>query len=783
MRRKQPRNPNASNLGCHATTRLGIESLERRQVLAADWTIMVYITGDNLNQYAFEDINEMESALTKLPGSVKIVTAWDQPSYGSKTYATGGGSQPAWSTYGLSVLQADANMNSIKSPFDLSRSEQNTGDPATLETFITWGVLQAPADRYILQIWDHGSGLTGSNFDRESGNDGLEVQEVVDVLDRSGVPAFEILSYDNCLMGMAEIGFSLATNLNGYFVASEDLIKGAGQDYRRAYQALATNPATTTAAQVAAGMVFAFGGQYPTSANGFDTFSAAKTSAYAGVATALRTFTLASDPLGGIERAAIMGVRNAIGGFRRDQGSAYRDLGTFMANIVAHTTLPIEIRDAARQVNTALAQLVSHKTNDYYKSSGVSIYLPKTASEYPGAGFTLATYRQKFAEFCEATEWDRFASWLQTGMHVPSTNPSNPPVATPTLSVGNASVTEGDTGVATADVVVTLSAATAKDVTFVYALMAGTASSGTDFAAASATIRIPAGAMSATIQVRIIGDRKPESAESFAVRISNAVNATIQTATGTVTITDNDVASTGPTVTVTGSSIQEGHYGTPVLHFTVTLASASTKAATVAYVTVNGTARAGEDYFPAKGAVTFQPGETSKTVNVRVVGDVRVESDETLALQLSKPVGLTLGTSVAVGTILNDDSSVSSNAGKAGSQGSVKFSDASILLRQQSPVKQAAVVNILGPTVGSVSSASATSSPPAASASAMPRAAAVVEAMMRRVVPIAGVVEAARPTKFPATVRLAPTGVGQSATGPRAVGEAVFASVGRAIHG
>ena len=181
--------------------------------------------------------------------------------------------------------------------------------------------------------------------------------------------------------------------------------------------------------------------------------------------------------------------------------------------------------------------------------------------------------------------------------------------------------------------------------------------------------------------------------------------------------------------------------------------------------------------------MTFQPGETSKTVNVRVVGDVRVESDETLALQLSKPVGLTLGTSVAVGTILNDDSSVSSNAGKAGSQGSVKFSDASILLRQQSPVKQAAVVNILGPTVGSVSSASATSSPPAASASAMPRAAAVVEAMMRRVVPIAGVVEAARPTKFPATVRLAPTGVGQSATGPRAVGEAVFASVGRAIHG
>lgn len=178
---------------------------------------------------------------------------------------------------------------------------------------------------------------------------------------------------------------------------------------------------------------------------------------------------------------------------------------------------------------------------------------------------------------------------------------------------------------------------------------------GSDFVAASGTIRVAAGATSATIPVAIVGDRVVESEESFTITISNAVNATIQAATGTITVRDNDVGAAGPTLTLTGGSIGEGDFGTPVLRFTVTLASAARQTATVEYTTLNGTARAGEDYFAARGSVTFWPGETSKFVNVRIVGDTRFESDETVILQLSKPSGVTLGTSVAVGTIRNDD--------------------------------------------------------------------------------------------------------------------------------
>jgi hypothetical protein len=47
---------------------------------------------------------------------------------------------------------------------------------------------------------------------------------------------------------------------------------------------------------------------------------------------------------------------------------------------------------------------------------------------------------------------------------------------------------------------------------------------------------------------------------------------------------------------------------------------------------------------------------TSKTVTVSVVGDTRVEPDETFFVNLSQPVGLTIADSQGFGAILNDDS-------------------------------------------------------------------------------------------------------------------------------
>jgi hypothetical protein len=272
----------------------------------------------------------------------------------------------------------------------------------------------------------------------------------------------------------------------------------------------------------------------------------------------------------------------------------------------------------------------------------------------------------------------------------------------PVASLAPVTVTEGDVGTAIANVVVSLSAAAANDVTVRYETVAGTAASSTDFIAAGGTVRIPAGQTKVTIPVAIVGDRVVEQAETFSVRIASIEGATGVGAAATVTVQDNDVNS-GPAVSIANASLAEGHFGTPVMRFNVTLAAASKVQTSVSYLTANGTAIAGEDYFAASGSVTFQPGQISKTIDVRLAGDTRVEQDETFTITLRNPVGLTLGAATATGTIVNDDSSTPTppvpptppappppTAGAAGFQITVTFPDSTLTTTQQLVFQQAA---------------------------------------------------------------------------------------------
>jgi hypothetical protein len=53
--------------------------------------------------------------------------------------------------------------------------------------------------------------------------------------------------------------------------------------------------------------------------------------------------------------------------------------------------------------------------------------------------------------------------------------------------------------------------------------------------------------------------------------------------------------------------------------------------------------------------LTFQPGETSRTISVSIKGDRKREADETFSVNLSNAVGATIDDGVATVTILNDD--------------------------------------------------------------------------------------------------------------------------------
>jgi hypothetical protein len=76
---------------------------------------------------------------------------------------------------------------------------------------------------------------------------------------------------------------------------------------------------------------------------------------------------------------------------------------------------------------------------------------------------------------------------------------------------------------------------------------------------------------------------------------------------------------------------------------------------TVSFATADGTATAGSDYVATSGTLTFNPGVTTQTITVNVVGDTTVEPNETFLVNLSAPSNATIATGQGTGTIVNDD--------------------------------------------------------------------------------------------------------------------------------
>ena len=117
------------------------------------------------------------------------------------------------------------------------------------------------------------------------------------------------------------------------------------------------------------------------------------------------------------------------------------------------------------------------------------------------------------------------------------------PTVLPVVSVGNASVVEGNVGTSVLNLPVTLSsAAPAGGVTITYSTANGTATAGSDYVAVVAgTVTIAQGATTGNLPGTINGDTTVEPDATFTVTISSATNATLGTATATGTILNDDV--------------------------------------------------------------------------------------------------------------------------------------------------------------------------------------------------------------------------------------------------
>ena len=227
----------------------------------------------------------------------------------------------------------------------------------------------------------------------------------------------------------------------------------------------------------------------------------------------------------------------------------------------------------------------------------------------------------------------------------------------PSLTIADASVSEGNAGTKLLTFTVSLSAASGSAVTYSIATSNGSATAGSDYVASSLTGQtIAAGATSKTFAVTINGDAAIEPAEDFTVTVSAVTGATVTDGIATGTITNDD----GPTLTIADVSLAEGNGGAATMTFTVKLSSAAVDTVTFNIGTANTTATAGSDYTAVSLAgQTIAPGVLTKTFNVTVSGDTTAEPNETFRMIVSNVTGsVSVGDNQAIGTILNDDGPV-----------------------------------------------------------------------------------------------------------------------------
>ncbi len=273
-----------------------------------------------------------------------------------------------------------------------------------------------------------------------------------------------------------------------------------------------------------------------------------------------------------------------------------------------------------------------------------------------------------------------------------------------TLSIGDASIVEGDSGTTTLTFTVTLTGNVDTSLTVDYATADDSATvAGSDYAAASGTLSF-AGTTgeTQTISVDITGDEVVELEEAFLVNLLN-----IQAAGRNVTLSDGQAAGgiindDSATLSIDNVSIAEGDSGTTLFTFTVTLDRAVDSSVVVNVDTADGTATvADSDYTANTGSTLTFAGTAGETMTFDVVvnGDASIEFNETFLVNLSNLVAggrsVTLGSTEATGTILDDDGIPVSLAASAAAGTEVGTTQITLTVTAASPVTVDETVDVV----------------------------------------------------------------------------------------
>jgi len=330
---------------------------------ATSWTMLVYMDSDNnLETAGIWDFEEM--AMVGSSVDVNIVVQFDRIAGDDESYG-------GWTTTKRFLVETGMEPYPANAIEDIG--EANMGDWATLADFICWGVDLYPADNYALILWDHGGGWDGAVcWDDTSWGDALtldEVEQALSFASSSTGARMNLIGFDACLMGMAEVAYEFWEYMD-VMVASEELVSWEGFPYHTILSDLVLSP-YMGADELGAIMVERFIEYYGPS--GYDAMSAVSMTGMVPAYAAIDA--LASELIDGIPMysSQIQSARFAT----EDFGWGYVDLYDFAWELQA--LLPdCPLREAAANLTSSLTAAVIAEAHGFGHPQihGVSIFYP-----------------------------------------------------------------------------------------------------------------------------------------------------------------------------------------------------------------------------------------------------------------------------------------------------------------------------------------------------------------------------------------------------------------------
>ncbi|HAH45914.1 MAG TPA: hypothetical protein DCM07_13875, partial [Planctomycetaceae bacterium] len=209
----------------------------------------------------------------------------------------------------------------------------------------------------------------------------------------------------------------------------------------------------------------------------------------------------------------------------------------------------------------------------------------------------------------------------------------------PEISIEDASIVEGNAGTQSLQLTVTLTGNNldlipGNNVSFAFATSDGTATTaGNDYQSQTGTLSFDtssgASSYTKTILINITGDTNPESDEYFYVSLSDpSVPVLLRKRKAKVTIENDDQIN----LNIDDLTV---HSDAQTAHVTVSLNQEIDAPVSIDFTTVDQTAINTIDYQATTGTLTFNPGETSKTISIPVFNSSQIEAIKTLLVNLS----------------------------------------------------------------------------------------------------------------------------------------------------